>query len=136
MGVIFNPGSHTVGSSLAMLLIRISCGGLMLMHGVPKFLNFSKIAPTFDPLGMGGGFSLGLTVFAELFCAIFILIGVGTRLATIPLIIVMLVAVFVVHLQDPMKEKELAIMYLLQYLAILFAGAGHFSLDSVFSKGK
>ena len=84
-----------------------------------------------DPIGIGMGSSLALTVFAEVLCAFLIMIGLGTRLATIPLIITMLVAVFVIHWADPFGDKEMALLYLIPYLAILFLGPGKISLDSI-----
>jgi putative oxidoreductase len=41
----------------------------------------------------------------------------------------MCVIVFLVHAQDPLKDKELAVIFLLLYLAIYTSGPGKFSLD-------
>jgi putative oxidoreductase len=41
----------------------------------------------------------------------------------------MLVAAFIVHLDDPFKRKELALLYLVGFLVVLLMGPGKYSLD-------
>jgi len=122
---------------MAMLLLRLTFGGLMLLnHGWGKMIKLFAEGPVkfADPIGIGMGPSLALTVFAEALCAFLIVIGLGTRLATIPLIITMLVAVFVIHWADPFGDKEMALLYLVPYLAILLLGPGKLSLDSLIKR--
>ncbi len=87
-----------------------------------------------DPIGLGVNVSLALAVFAEFFCSIFLIIGIATRLSTIPLIITMLVAAFIVHAADPFVRKELPLLYTSIYIVIATAGAGKFSVDYWISK--
>lgn len=104
----------------------------MMMHGYPKFQKVLAGDFTFgDPLGLGPKLSLILTSGAELFCALFILLGLGTRLASIPLLFTMIVAAFVVHGSDPFGRKELALAYGLVYIILFLMGSGKFSLDKV-----
>ena len=132
-----SPGSYSKNIDLSLLILRIAGGALMLTHGI------SKIAPLFgtdpiqfpDPIGLGATTSLALTVFAEVFCAALLILGLATRFAAIPLLITMLVAVFVVHIADPFANQELPLLYASIYLVILIAGAGKFSIDNmVFNK--
>ncbi len=110
---------------------------MAVAHGWGKFAGFADISTKFpDPMGVGMEVSLALAVFSELICGILIAIGLTTRLVTIPLIITMLVAVFVIHGVDPFAKQELAYMYLMAYTAILFLGPGKFSLDAILNKGK
>jgi putative oxidoreductase len=103
---------------------------MIMAHGLPKLSSFSEKMETFpDPLGVGSTLSLSMAVFSEVFCSIFLLIGYKTRFFTAPLVITMLVAFFLVHGQDPFRDRELAFMYLLAYVAIMFTGAGKYSLD-------
>ena len=107
-------------------------GGFMLVHGWPKL---SKLISTGefkfgDPIGIGVELSLILTIFAEFVCAILIVLGLKTKLATIPLIITMLVAAFIVHASDPFGHKEKALLYLIGYVAILLLGPGSYSVDA------
>ena len=118
--------------NLSLLILRLVFGGLMLLHGLPKFLKLINGDTSFaDPFGMGAFPSLLLTVFAEFFCAIFVMVGFKTRWTVIPLIITMLTAAFIIHGSDPLKEKEMALLYLGGYLPLLFLGGGKFSVDKI-----
>ena len=58
-----------------------------------------------------------------------LIIGLGTRFASMPLLFTMVVALFAVHAKDPWKVKELAAVYLSIYVVLICTGAGRFSLD-------
>ena len=124
---------HSIKIDLALLLLRVIFGGLMLVnHGWGKMLKLltgdpSKFA---DPIGLGAPISLGLTTFAELLCAALVVVGLFTRWAVIPLVITMLVAIFIIHIDDPFKKMEMGIMYLTAFTAIGLAGPGWYSLDA------
>ncbi|MCE2935445.1 MAG: DoxX family protein [Cyclobacteriaceae bacterium] len=116
------------------LLVRICCA-LMLLHGWSKFVHFAEDSKEWpDPFHVGSTFSYSLTVFAELFCTIFLVFGLFTRMALVPLIILMLVIVFIIHGEDPFADREHALMYLLSYFALLITGPGKYSLDSLIQK--
>jgi putative oxidoreductase len=116
---------------IVLLVTRIAVGSFMLSHGIPKLMKFFSTGDiTFsDPLGVGTIPSLMMAIFAEVFCSILVILGLGTRLAVIPLIITMLVAVILVHMNDPFGKKELGLMYLTVYMLLLVAGSGKYSLD-------
>ncbi len=121
--------------SFSLFLLRLSLGGLMIPHGYQKLLNFGKYSEKFtDPFHIGGSASLSLTIFAEFFCAIFIVLGLMTRLATIPLIIAMSVALFVSHKGQIFGDGEHAALYLFGYFIIFFAGPGKISIDRLIGK--
>lgn len=123
-------------NDFAILVLRLSFGFIMLAaHGWGKLTNFSERSETFaDPLGVGTEFSLALAVFAEVFCAFFVVIGLLTRPSLIPLIITMLVIVFIHHAADPFKTKELAVIFMIVYAALFITGPGKFSLDHLIGK--
>lgn len=133
---LLSHGNHGNSTSLALFILRLASGALMITHGWGKLLKLFGDAPiTFgDPIGLGPELSLMLAVFAEVLCATLIIIGLATRPATIPLIITMLVAAFVVHIDDPFPKMELPLMYLSMYLTLLITGAGKYSLDYLFSR--
>ena len=113
-----------------LLISRVVFGILMIAHGWPKYENLVAGNVQFaDPLGIGETASLVLTVFAEFFCAILLVLGLATRFATVPLIITMLVAVFLVHGSDPFGKGELAVIYLVIFIGFSILGAGKYSLD-------
>ena len=136
MKEIFSSHIKYPNASWPILLLRIAGGGLMLLHGIPKLQKLFAGAPIkfADPFGLGPAFTLSLTVFAEVLCAVFILVGFKTRAASIPLAFTMFVAAFVIHWPDPLKKKELALMYFLVYVALFFVGSGKFSIDNAISK--
>ena len=121
--------------SFSLLLLRLTLGGLMIPHGVQKLMRFAAKSSTFsDPFGIGSPTSMALTIFAELFCAAFIVVGLMTRLASIPLIIAMSVAVFYSRHGKIFGEGEHAALYLGGFIALLFAGPGKYSMDKLIGK--
>jgi putative oxidoreductase len=124
--------------SIGLLLLRLTVGGMMIVsHGWGKLIEFGEKSSVFpDPLGVGSMMSLSVTVFAEVFCAIAIILGLATRFVALPLVITMFVAAFIVHVDDPWQKKEFALLYLFPFLTLVFTGAGRFSLDAVLKKRK
>ena len=113
-----------------LLLLRVSLAFFMIPHGYNKLNDLLAGSADFpDPLGMGATASLALTVFAEFFCSIFLLLGLFTRFATITLIICMLVIAFVIHWSDPLGDKEHALLYGFGYLTVFLAGPGKWALN-------
>lgn len=122
---------------LALLLLRLAFGGFMIIgHGWPKLLKLFGEAPIkfMDFMGLGPAASLALATFAELGCALLIMLGLFTRLASLPLIFTMLVAILARHWGDPFGQVEKALMYLFAYLSLLLAGSGWYSLDAQWRK--
>jgi len=122
--------NNSTSYNLGLFLLRIGFGGMMLTHGIPKFLKMLSGDFSFgDPIGIGETATLILAVLCEVFFPILIIIGFKTRLAAIPVIITMAVAAFVVHAADPLGTKEKAILFLIGFIAIALLGAGKFSVD-------
>lgn len=131
---ILNVNQTNTTIDTALLIARIGIAALMLTHGIPKLMMLFSGAPVqFPPvMGMSAELSLGLTVFAEVICSVLILAGFATRLAAIPLIITMLVALLFIHVADPFAKQEPVLKYLLVYIILLFAGSGKYSIDYLF----
>ncbi|QEC69968.1 DoxX family protein [Panacibacter ginsenosidivorans] len=119
--------------NFAILLARLSFGILMIMkHGIPHLMEFSSLQYKFyNFLGIGSRFSLVLVLFAELFCSMFLILGLFTRFAVIPLVIVMMVVIFSVNAGKPFINSELAVLYATVFIAILFVGPGRISIDGM-----
>jgi putative oxidoreductase len=101
-------------------------------HGWEKLLTFGVRSGSFpDPLGVGSELSLGLAVFAELLCSIFLVLGLATRLAAFPPLFTMLTAALVIHADDPWSKKELALLYAIPFLTLLLTGGGSYSIDAL-----
>jgi putative oxidoreductase len=128
--------SKALSIDIGVLILRLCCA-LMLLHGWPKFTDFSEGSKDWpDPFHVGTTVSYALTVFAELFCSVFVVLGLFTRLALIPLIVCLFVIVFVIHGGDPLGDKEHGLLYLLAYLSLFFTGPGKYSLDSLIETRK
>lgn len=124
--------SYTVLSDWGLLILRIIVGAFMLTHGWAKLSNYSEMSLQFPSmLGLSSQVAFSLIIFAEFFCSIALILGLFTRLATIPLIIGMAVAAFVALRTDPFEKKEMALLYLAVYVTLLFTGSGKFALDTL-----
>ena len=122
--------------NILVLLLRISIAAFMMTHGWPKLskLLAGGEIQFGDPVGLGPTLSLVLAVFAEFFCSILIGIGLGTRLASIPLMITMFVAAFISHGADPFRRKETALLYLLFYITLFILGSRKYSIDYLLTR--
>jgi putative oxidoreductase len=122
-------------TSIGLLVLRLGVGLMMLVaHGWGKLAGFSELTTKFpDPLGLGPTVTLLLAIFAEVVCALLIVVGLGTRFAAVPLLVTMLVAAFIVHADDPWARQEFALLYAIPFLTLIFTGGGRFALDRVVS---
>ncbi|SDL47120.1 putative oxidoreductase [Catalinimonas alkaloidigena] len=131
MSKLFSTKHDSNNLDIATLLLRVFPAGFMLSHGYPKFMKVLEGNFEFgDPLGLGPAASLILAAFAEFICSLLVILGLGTRLAVIPLIITMLTAAFIAHGDDPFGRKELSLLYLVVFVVLFLTGSGRFSVDS------
>lgn len=134
MKKLFSVGYPDRAFDVAMLILRTGISITMIHHGYTKLAHFSEIQGKFmNFLGLGRSVSLGLVVFAELFCSVLLLLGLMARAALIPLIIAMAVALFSALNADIFGEGELAAVYLLAYISLILTGPGRYSADALLS---
>mgnify|MGYP000680369795 CR=1 FL=1 len=127
LGFLANP-------ELGQLILRGWLGLTMLInHGIPKLMKFNELSANFpDPFGIGPKFSLGLALFAEVLCSALLVVGFLARFAALMLAVTMGVAFLVVHkavVAAGPASGELAFIYLAGFLALVFTGAGQYSVD-------
>ncbi|CAN5212014.1 DoxX family protein [soil metagenome] len=126
-----NAGAFNTG----MLLMRLGFGILLANHGFNKLTHYAETKiHMMNFLGMGTTTTTVMVIFAEFFCAILVIIGLFTRFACIPIIILMSVALFRAHNGDILGDGEMAGLYLLGYITLLITGPGKVSIDSMISK--
>lgn len=102
------------------------------MEGVAEWFGSMGI-----PLPMLNAYMAGLTEISGVFL---LLIGLGTRIISVPLIIIMFVAIFSVHLPNGFEAGEngfeIPLYYLLMLFSLIVTGPGKYSLDSLLSRNK
>ncbi|MEX2591725.1 MAG: DoxX family protein [Anditalea sp.] len=130
--------------SKAIILIRLMVGVVFLSEGIQKLL-FPALrgAGRFEKIGLPEPEFLGSFVGGfEMACGTLILLGLLTRLASIPLIIIMLIALATTKVElfadkgfwEMMHASRTDWSMLLGSIFILIKGGGKFSLDRVLSK--
>jgi putative oxidoreductase len=123
----------------AIILIRIAVGLIFVSEGIQKFL-FPELRGfgRFVDLGIiYPEFTSYLVAYSEIICGTLILIGLVTRLAAIPLFIIMLVAITLTKILLIPEQGFWEVAHgartdfamLLSSLFLIFAGSGKLSLD-------
>lgn len=117
---------------LGLFFLRIT-GSLLLLyvHGLPKIVHFSEeLTRIEDPFGFGPYFSLIPAIVAEVICPILILFGVATRLACVPIVAVLLVAMLVVHPGWSIAEGQFGWLLLIIFTTLAITGPGAWRIRS------
>lgn len=115
----------------AILFMRIFIGAMMLTHGIGKLQNYNAIVNSFpDPLGIGSAASFAIITFVEVGCSVLIIMGLFTRLATLPLIFGMFVATFIAFPEKSFAAGELSFVYMGIYIMLLISGGGRYAIDA------
>lgn len=125
--------------SWASLVLRLALGAIFILHGSQKvFAAFGGSGiQGFSGMLSGLGFSPAtfwayLAAYAELLGGICLVLGAYTRIAALLVSIVMLVAIFKVHLSKGFflakGGYEYALLILFACVALMLLGAGKYSL--------
>lgn len=127
-------------SGLAWPLVRVVTGLWMMPHGAQKLFgwfggNPHAVAAFFAKIGLTPALPLTyMTGSVEFFGGLLLVLGLWTRPAAAAAAILMLVAVFKVHIANgffwTQGGYEYPLMWALLALAILLRGAGPLSLDA------
>ena len=128
----------------SVILIRLIVGAVFLSEGIQKFLYSAELgAGRFVKIGIPFPQIMGPFVgVTEIVCGALILLGLLTRLAAIPLIINMLVAISSTKIPILLKngfwsmahESRTDFAMLLGSIFLLIMGGGLWSLDAKLSK--
>lgn len=134
-------------NSKTTILMRLMTGVVFLSEGIQKFLFADSLgAGRFEKIGLPMPVFMGSFVGSfEIICGVLLLLGLLTRLASIPLIIIMLVAISTTKTQILAEKGFWAMLHesrtdwsmLLGCIFLLIKGGGLWSLDnSIFRNGK
>lgn len=134
------------GNDSAIILIRLVVGAVFLSEGIQKFL-FPAIrgAGRFEKIGLPQPELLGGIVgFFEITCGLLILVGFLTRLASVPLMVIMLVAFTTTKSQVYLEKGFWELLHgsrtdwsmLLGSLFLFIKGGGRWSVDVLINKQK
>lgn len=126
---------HTY-SNLSRLFLRLFTGLMFLQFGVRQMLHLKEFAQsTMGAIGTANETAVVTIVVIEIVCAVFIILGLFTRLALLPSIGVMIYAETVAlsvaggAKQMFFFEPGYPIMFLGIFVYMLLAGPGKISLD-------
>lgn len=121
---------------LGILVIRLSVGILMLLHGVFKLQNGAGgIESMVEQAGLPTFLAYGVYV-GEVIAPIFIILGLGTRLAASVFAVNCIVAALLGHMGDLFSLNavggwaiELLGLYFFGAVALVFMGGGKYALS-------
>jgi putative oxidoreductase len=128
-------GPRESGIDAALLILRLTLGVFTLLHGVNKLPTppgyiVDMLAKANLPAVLAWGVYVG-----EIVGPVLILVGVWTRLGALFIVLNMLVALVFVHSGDlfHLNEQggyalELQAFYLMTAVALMFSGAGRYSV--------
>ena len=119
----------------SLLLTRLVFGlSMAFAHGQGKVPPSEGFVGFVEGLGFPApdffAWSAGLSEYVG---GLLIALGFMTRVSGFFLLQTMLVAVFIVHLDDPFKKMEVGLLYATVSLTLVATGAGRFSLDRLIS---
>lgn len=117
---------------LGLLFLRVSAAVLLLqIHGLPKLLNWStELQRIEDPFGLGATLTLAMAVFAEVICPVLLILGVFARLACLPVLAVLGVALVVVHPEWSLEQAQFAWLFTVLYAGLAITGPGAWSIKT------
>lgn len=117
---------------------------LVLAYGfygpaIMKLKNIDGIISWFTDMGMPmPALNAYMATATENIGVLFLILGFSTRIISVPLIVVMLVAIKTVHLANGFESGnngfEIPLYYIIMLFALFVYGPGKFSLDYLFNK--
>lgn len=124
-------------NDLGLLILRVSLGLLMLLHGIAKLTHgVDFLEGMFQNLGLPSFFAYSVYI-GEVIVPIMMIIGYRTRIASILFALTMVVAVLMAHASDLfiLSETggwavELQGLYFFGAVALFFTGGGKFAVSS------
>ncbi|MCH9812859.1 MAG: DoxX family protein [Epsilonproteobacteria bacterium] len=125
--------------SFALLLARLTIAYGFYNPAMMKFSDISATATWFGKMGIPfPTLNAYMAATTELLGVILLTLGLFTRIISVPLIVVMIVAITTVHIGNGFSAGdngfEIPLYYMLFLLIFLSHGAGKFSIDHLLFK--
>ncbi len=125
--------------NVLLLFMRLILAYGFYTPAINKWQNMEGIVEWFTELGIPlPGVNAYLSATTEITGVVLLTLGLATRIISIPLILVMLVAIATVHLPNGFEAGnngfEIPLYYILLLLTLINFGPGKFSLDNFLSK--
>ena len=120
--------------SLGLAVLRIATGAVFLTHGYQKVFGFgfAGVTGAFTHMGVPLPGVMGpLIAVLEFFGSIALILGFLTRPLALAFACDMLGAILLVQLKNGFSHFELEFLLLGASVALLFTGAGRFSVDAL-----
>ena len=119
---------------LAKLLLRLTCGGILLFHGVHKvFVEIDHVKVIVKNAGLPEFIAYG-NIIGEFVAPIFVVIGFKTRIAALIIAFNMLLSVLLAHRDIIFSINDFGgwmietnMLYMMTAIVLFFAGAGKYS---------
>lgn len=129
----------TRGRPIALLLVRLSLAAVFVQSGWGKVHDLAKVTGYFTELGIPAPHANAVFVsFIELGCGALLLMGLGSRLAALPLIPNMAVAIISARRDDIHGLADLFALdeslYIVLSLVVVAFGPGLVSLDTLVAR--
>lgn len=122
------------GQSVSLLLARLAVAYGFYQPAMQKWSDISSVATWFGTLGIPfPTLNAYMAATTELLGVVLLTLGLFTRIISIPLMVIMIVAITTVHLAHGFSAGdngfEIPLYYLLFLALFASLGAGKFSLD-------
>lgn len=123
-------------NAIFILFIRLTIGIVFIQSGWGKIHNLDKVIGYFTELKIPlPVFSAYLTAWTELIAGLFIFAGFFTRISSISIFIIMIVAIMTTQIANFESWSDLfgtiEYLYALMCLGLILVGAEKFSMDEV-----
>ena len=113
-----------------LLFLRVTLGLLFLVPGIGKLMDPAGPIGMLTGLGFPGPtFWAWLLIIAEVACGLALIVGYKVKYAAWPLVVVLLVALFAVHLKDDPVTILFRILGIASLISVSLSGPGKFALS-------
>jgi putative oxidoreductase len=143
---MINSRLLTTHAAAAVILIRLMVGAVFVSEGIQKFLLPAEVgAGRFEKIGIPSPEIVApLVACVEISCGALVLLGAFTRLAVVPLIVIMLTAIATTKIPILMNdgfwkmahESRTDWSMLLGSVFLLIVGAGAWSIDGYWTRNR